>query len=123
LTSSFQSNRLTNKNNMTKGESLVLAKQIRKLYHTMRQGEGLSLGDSHTIAYMHAKEVAEDCYHLLIMKWRCQRLLDNEVLSEDELELSQMFREGSIDENHQLYLEGDDQFVHTWMKNHNSENR
>ena len=40
------------------------------------------------------------------MKGRYQRYLDNGMLSDDELNLAQMYEERGVNENHQLYFEG-----------------
>ena len=80
----------------------MLANACRK---QMRRVEPLSSEDDYALAYTHAKEVAEERNHLLIMKRRCQRLLENEVLSADQLKLAHMYEEGSMDGNHQRRVE------------------
>ena len=40
------------------------------------------------------------------MKGRYQRYLDNEMLSDDELNRAQRYEERGVNENHHLYFEG-----------------
>ena len=81
---------------MTEEETLADAGRIRDLFCTKQCCKQLSLEDDSTQVFEYAKEIADKLNQLLIMKVHYQRYLANEMLSDEELNLAQMYEEGGV---------------------------